>query len=214
VSGADLESLAANATLDPDHIQPGDPEVRIPAPADARAVVVVFPFGDTKIARWVPELRAWVVRFLIDAGTPDGTYRVQIRITHRDRHVEHLTLPYVVDTRAPTVTLTMRPAARPAGAWELFATQVVSEARLAGGDAPERAMSARRVRILSDAKRVDVRLPDGQVLALVPIRAGVFRALWKPATPPIGAVTFTVVAVDVALNRQVFEVTLTPGSVL
>jgi len=217
ITGQDLENLAQSASLDPDHIQPGDPEVHIPAPADARSVVVVFPFGDTKIARWDTNLRAWVVRFLIDAGTPDGTYRVQIRITHRDRHIEILSLPYVVDTRAPTVDVTMKPAAKRArapGTWQILATQVVSETELTG-DAPGSTLDGRRARIVSDAKRVDVRLPTGEVIALTAIRSGVFRGYWKPATPLTGPVTLTVVAVDVALNRQVFEVTLNPvGGVL
>ena len=34
---------------------PGDPEIRIPAPRDARAVTVVLPFGETADAVWEDE---------------------------------------------------------------------------------------------------------------------------------------------------------------
>ena len=112
VTGGDLESLAHGARMGMDRIQPGDPEIRIPAPADAQSVVVVFPFGETKIASFDPESRAWVVRFLVDAGTPDGAYRASVRITHRDGRVEVTSVPYVVDTLKPVVDVTVRAVPR------------------------------------------------------------------------------------------------------
>ena len=52
--------------MSPDHLQPGDPEIRIAAPADARSVVVFFPFGETKVARYERAHKAWTVRFLVE----------------------------------------------------------------------------------------------------------------------------------------------------
>ncbi|MBL4633845.1 MAG: hypothetical protein JKY56_08225, partial [Kofleriaceae bacterium] len=95
VTGGDLDNLdGRQASLSPDHIQPGDPEVRIPAPADARSVVLVFPFGETKIAHYDETSRTWIARFLISPETPDGEYWVQVRIEHADGRLEDLRLPY------------------------------------------------------------------------------------------------------------------------
>src|SRR5262249_219675 len=97
VSGADLESVNQHPPMHMPRLQRGAPGTRGPAPRDAQSVVVVFPFGETKVASYEPELGAWTVRFLIDAGTPDGTYDVAVRVTHRDGRVEMLKIPYVVD---------------------------------------------------------------------------------------------------------------------
>ena len=106
VTGGDLDSLGAqHASLSPDEIQPGDPEIKIPAPREAHSVVVVFPFGETKLAVWDDETNAWMVRFLIDKDTPDGVYQARVTITHADGRIEVLSLPYTVDTQAPAVQL-------------------------------------------------------------------------------------------------------------
>lgn len=211
VSGADLESLGERASLSPDHIQPGDPEVRVPAPADARSVVVVFPFGETKIARYEPELRAWTVRFLIDDETPDGTYWVFVRITHADGTPEMLKLPYTVDTVAPTVDVRMQAEAD--GSFTLEASQRATQVELESalpayrrrGDPAE--VETRYAHILHDAKRVEVRTPDGQVLTLTPTRTGHFAGRWVPTAPLAGERTvLRVVTADGALNVRSFEV--------
>jgi hypothetical protein len=206
VTGGDLESTDGEATLSPDRIQPGDPEVRIPAPADARAVTVTFPFGETKVARYEPELGAWTVRFLIDKDTPDGLYHVYVRITHQDGHVELLKLAYTVDTEAPSVALTWRWAEGRSRTYLIEARQVVTEAPLASvGPSID---PARVATIVEDARKVDVRLPDGQVLSLGVTRPGLFRGYWRPRRPLAGPVTLTVVAVDRALNARTAQVTL------
>ena len=113
VSGRELGGDELAASVTPDHLQPGDPEVRIPAPPDARSVVVVYPFGETKLAVFEADPHgrgAWVSRFLVDRRTPDGTYTILVRITHADGRLEILELPYVVDTQRPNfdVTITKR----------------------------------------------------------------------------------------------------------
>jgi hypothetical protein len=211
VTGADLESPDDAARLSPDQIQPGDPEVRVPAPADARAVTVTFPFGATKAARYEPELGAWTVRFLIGRDTPDGVYHVYVRITHADGHVELLRLAYTVDTAAPAVTVTWRQAADRPGTYVIEAVQVASGAPLSAAAGRPSVPAAT---IVEDARRVDVRLPDGEVLPLGRTRSGVFRGYWKPRRPPTRPVTLTVVAVDRALNRRASRVTLAPPAAL
>ncbi len=218
VSGADLSSLGADeASLHPDHIQPGDPEIRVPAPEDARSVIVVFPFGEAKVARYEPELRAWTVRFLIDDSTPDGTYWVQVRITHADGRLETLRLSYVVDTTSPTVEVSIRPARRGAGRYEIRAAQIATEVELDRVDPEWRAdgtqdEAARRfAHIVTDVKRVEVRLPDGTVLPLTAIRLGNFRGFWTPEGGALtGPVTLEVVAVDTAHNARTNTMVVTP----
>ncbi|HEX3476735.1 MAG TPA: VIT and VWA domain-containing protein [Kofleriaceae bacterium] len=154
VTGGDLDTLGARrASLSPDEIQPGDPEVKVPAPADAREVLVSFPFGETKRAVWDAELDAWMVRFLIDKDTPDGAYTARVTITHADGRVQLMSLPYTVDTHAPAVQLTAR---RVAGGYQITARQT-------DGDAGRK-----------DADKVEVVLPDGTILALTQHSRGKF----------------------------------------
>lgn len=194
VTGGDLENVSGDqASLHPDHIQPGDPEIRVPAPADARSVVVVFPFGETKVAGYEAALSAWTVRFLIDKETPDGTYQVMVRITHRDGRVETLPLSYTVDTKAPTVTVSLEKAAD--GSYLISAQQVVEDI-------------GQGVRLAKDCARVEVRTPEGRVIRLRRKERGSFQGTWVPRSPVSGPFKFVVVAVDVPGNRTVFETTL------
>jgi hypothetical protein len=152
------------------------------------------------------------VRFLVDRDTPDGTYEVLVTIVQEDGTTEQQRLHYVVDTQHPDVEVTMRPAARGSrdrpGTWEIRATQVISEREIAAAvSAPERTgtLDEQRTRLagqLRDARRVDVRLPDGAVMTLVPIALGEFRGYWTPSSPPSGPVTLHVVAVDRARNQS------------
>ena len=224
VTGADLDGSARGATVTPDHLQPGDPEVRIPAPADATSVVVVFPFGETKTATYEPgedgvsasasRGGAWVVRFLVDRRTPDGSYEILARITHRDGHVEIVRIPYVVDTQRPNLDVTL--TKKHDGSYVVEAKQRLSDAEVEAqaplfGGTPG-ALESRRQRyahVLTDAKRVEVRTPDGQTLSLVHVRLGEFRGIWTPAASPMPGSKLRVVAVDRALNESVTEVEVT-----
>ncbi|MEO7096288.1 MAG: VIT and VWA domain-containing protein, partial [Polyangiales bacterium] len=220
VTGADLESIAARtASLEPNHLQPGDPELHLPAPADAQSVVVVLPFGETKLARWEDELSAWTVRFLVDKDTPDGTYEILVRITHHDGSLEVQKLTYVVDTTKPTVLLSLRAKKGEPGSYEVLATQVITKAELESTipdelRGPSLADDKKKfAHVLTDTKRVEVRMPDGQQLVLTAIRLGEYRGTWKPegafdaATLEKG-VPVHVVAADRALNENVFDVVL------
>jgi hypothetical protein len=196
VTGRDLDGVeSAQPTLTPDHLQPGDPEIRIPAPADARSVVVDFPFGETKSAAYEQDERtaggSWVVRFLVDEHTPDGDYTITVRITHADGRVEILQVPYHVDTHAPAVDVVVR---RAGSRYRIVATQ-----RLAPQDAS-------RASVLTDARRVEVSTPDGQLLSLTALRLGTFVGTWTPHVRPGPHAKLRVVAVDRALNERATEV--------
>lgn len=186
VTGGDLDTLGARqASLSPDEIQPGDPEIKIPAPQDARSVVVSFPFGETKLAVWDDEASAWMVRFLIDQATADGEYSVRVTITHADGRLEVLKLPYTVDTKAPAVKVTVT---RDATGYKLVARQQANGAR-------------------KDADRVELLLPDGQILRLSQVAWGKFEGHWDTAAL-VAPVTLRVVARDPALNQSTSELVI------
>jgi hypothetical protein len=186
VTGGDLDTLGARqASLSPDEIQPGDPEIKIPAPQNAQSVVVSFPFGETKLAVWDEDASAWMVRFLIDQSTADGQYSVRVTITHADGRLEVLSLPYLVDTKAPEVKVTVT---RDATGYKLIARQQVNGAR-------------------KDADRVEVLLPDGTVMRLKQVAWGKFEGHWDTATVD-APVTLRVVARDPALNQSTSELVI------
>src|SRR5438067_13139142 len=121
-----------------------------------------------------------MVRFLIDKDTPDGEYRARVTIELADGRVQVLTLPYIVDTKAPAVELV---AKRTATGYAITATQIGR---------------------YKDADRVEVALPDGTVFALEPVKdkRGVFAGTWE--TTPLGApMRLRVVIRDRALNQAV-----------
>ncbi|HEY4244661.1 MAG TPA: VIT and VWA domain-containing protein [Kofleriaceae bacterium] len=179
VTGGDLDTLGARrASLSPDEIQPGDPEIRIPAPQDARSVVVSFPFGETKLAMWDAAENAWMVRFLVDNGTPDGEYHASIAITHADGRIETLTLPYTVDTKAPNASV--------------VATREGTEIVLRVHQTDRR----------KDMDRVEVTLDDGTIVRFTQVGRGRFEA-HIPAKP--GELHFVVICRDHALNQIGYE---------
>jgi hypothetical protein len=189
ITGGDLDTLGAREpSLSPDEIQPGDPEIKIPAPADARSVVVSFPFGETKLAVWDADAQAWMVRFLIDRDTPDGDYQVRITITHADGRIELMSLPYTVDTHAPAVQLVV---SKVAAGYRIRARQI------------EGANGSRR----KDADKVEVVLPDGTILELAQTGWGRFEVVWETA-PLAAPVTLRVVVRDRALNQAIRDLTL------
>ncbi len=190
VTGGDLDTLGARQpSLSPDEIQPGDPEIKIPAPRDARSVIVTFPWGETKVAEWDAEVDAWMVRFLVAMDTPDGDYQARITVTHADGRVEIRHLGYTIDTTAPAMKLT---ATWTGDGYRLEARQLP-----AGG--------SRR----KDADRVEVVLPDGQLLLLEQQAWGRFAGTWTTARLDAAA-ALRVVVRDRALNQAVLTLTVAP----
>jgi hypothetical protein len=212
VSGRDLESMGGSARLAPGDIQPGDPEIHIPAPEDARSVTAVFPFGETKLARWEPALGQWSLRFLIDASTAPGRYEVQIRIVHADGRVEMRKAGYTVDTSAPFMELTLIESSDEPGVFTVVATQELRDADaerssdqigenepwIEDEDAPESL----------DARSVDAIMPDGQTLTLRWVAPGRFEKRWSPRRAPDWPVSIRLMATDRALNVRQMQVQL------
>jgi hypothetical protein len=204
VSGRNLDADGGSPYLGPGDLQPGDPEIHIPAPRDAVSVDVVFPFGETKSARWEHELGQWTVRFLVDDDTEPGTYEVLVRVTHADGRVELLELEYTIDIEAPQLRLELR--VRDDGAYDVFAHQVLTEAdaareRVEGQRGGERASTL-------DAKRVELIMPDGQTLDLRLGMNGHFVRRWAPRGEVQWPATVTAVVADRALNSRRIELSL------
>jgi hypothetical protein len=202
VSGRDLESLRDRTRLAPGDIQPGDPEIHIPAPREARSVTVIFPFGETKVARWDESLGQWNVRFLIDAATPSGRYEVQIRIVHADGRVEMRKADYTVDTSAPHMSLQLRVHPDDDGAYIVEARQELhADDRPRQGDQSARGELPALTKWSShDAKSVDLVMPDGQTLTLRRLGPGHFEKNWRPRGEVRWPARVELSATDRALN--------------
>ncbi|MCC7542589.1 MAG: VWA domain-containing protein, partial [Deltaproteobacteria bacterium] len=91
------------ASLSPARLQPGDPEILVHAPEDALRVTATLPWGDEVECAWQPDENAWMGRFLVPRGTPDGTYRVNVRVVGRRGDEQRVFLFYRVDATAPVV---------------------------------------------------------------------------------------------------------------
>jgi hypothetical protein len=179
--------------LSPGDLQPGDPEIHIPAPADARSVTVIFPFGETEQASWEPERGEWMVRFLVPLSTPAGDYKVTIRVTHADGRVEMLEAGYTIDETPPEIDLEVVADPGKAGSWRVIARQTATG------------------RI--DLNRVSLLMPDGATLTLRRDQPGQFSARWSPGEDPEFPIRVQAVSTDRALNgrSQSIEVA-TPGA--
>jgi Ca-activated chloride channel family protein len=196
----------AFASLSPARIQPGDPEIYIRAPRDARAVTVIFPFGESKAARYEADRDLWSVRFLISRQVKDGTYPVQIAITLEDGRQQLHHLSYTVDTLSPTVRLTVLGALVPGGRVTLVAKQIITEQELrqAPSHLLRRGARTRRLfaRVMADARQVLVRLPSGELLSLKQSEPGTWSAEWQiPTSLGAGQHWLEVISTDVAGNR-------------
>jgi hypothetical protein len=209
VSGRDLDGSEAAPYLGPGDLQPGDPEIFIPAPRDAISVEVVFPFGESKAAAWDPSVGQWGCRFLVDDDVEPGTYAVRVRITHADGRIEFIELEYTIDVVAPELELELRPLGD--GAFTVFARQRLTDADAARerpeGRAAPAGTPARKAKTL-DARRVELIMPDGQTLHLRAGTAGQFERRWVPREAVAWPATVTAVIGDRALNYRRVELVL------
>jgi len=202
------------ATLSPARSLPGDPEIRIPAPEDALAVTVILPFNETVDAEWEPELGLWSARFLIPRDAEEGVHPVRIIISHADGEQERLMLWYTVDSAAPLVEMEIEGDPRPGERVVLRARQVLTEEDLEQAGLTREAVERRpqRAQILSDARRVQIAPPGGDVLDLVVTAPGTWEAPWTIPSDASGTLELLVVVADVAANvrTQTFEIEVRP----
>jgi uncharacterized protein YegL len=186
------------ASLSPSRVQPGDPEIDIHAPANARSVMLLFPFGLIKSARWEPARTAWTCRFLVPRDTPDGAYDVKVAVTLADGAVEWLALKYVVDTSAPIVKLELKGRAQPGRSVELIARQVITDAEVRTDLGEPRS----KAEVRPDLKSLVALTPDGKQLRFEEDRTGRWHATWRVPPDTHGRVQVRLRAVDVADNAR------------
>jgi Ca-activated chloride channel family protein len=191
------DARQAVASLVPDRVQPGDPEIEIHAPAEAKSVTLVFPFGLTKEARWEPRKQAWTCRFLVPRDTADGVYQVRVAV-RLDERVEWLTLPYVVDTTAPIVKLQVKGRTRPGRTVELVARQVITEAELK----TQKGKRGPRATINPDIKSITALGPDGAAVTFNEDIVGHWHGLYTIPAAAHGPLKLKLRIVDVADNAR------------
>jgi len=205
--------VASRVTVSPARSLPGDPEIRIPAPADARAVTVVLPFGETLAAVWEADLGLWTARFLVPSDADEGTHPIEIVITTATGVQERHRAWYTVDSSAPQVRIEVVGEARPGAEVTVRATQILTEADLAqAGMRSNAELTESRIQILSDARRVEVTDPAGQVLYLHVAGPGVWEGQWRIPPDAAGTQHLTVHVIDVAANvaAQPLEIEVVP----
>lgn len=193
----------SEAQVTPARIKPGDPELRVQAPAGA-AVRVTLPWARRPLrAAWDRRTHEYVARFLVPAGWPDGTWLARVRV-ERDGVREDRVVELHVDTRPAAMAVIAAPATvhpgealtlslKPALPLGTLADAVAADARGGLGDALKSAM---------DVKEVLVRAPWGEVArARLDGPFGLYTAtLHVPRDVRAGAGELEVVAADTAGN--------------
>lgn len=192
------------ASLSPARVKPGDPEIRIRAPRDAKEVTAVFPFGVTKSARYEPDLDLWTVRFLIPRDTADGSYWVRLLVTTNSGQLKSYRVAYTVDTAAPTVELTLDGPVIPGALITLSAKQLITEAELRQSPVYKRNPERTRrlfAQMMADTREVQIRLPSGKLISLNQEKPGLWTGQWHvPVDIELGSQSLQVIATDVAGN--------------
>ena len=98
-------SYVLTDSLYPDHIKPGDPEIRVHAPASAKGVVAILPWGEVVVCSWSEDEGLWLGRFLVPRHTRDGLYRARILVEHQHATVYRGALFFRVDSKPPAYLL-------------------------------------------------------------------------------------------------------------
>jgi len=189
--------VAANGSLSPDRFKPGDPEIIVHAPEDARRVIAVLPWGEVLECSWEENLDAWMARFLVPREAEEGLYRVRVFIEGRDGSIDSFTLFYKVDSSAPVMDFELgETSLSPGQTVDLRATPISSiyEGKV-------RNKEGILVSVRTDVKRAVVRV--GKTQALLehdPESESWIGAITLPADLPPGPITFELVVTDYAGN--------------
>jgi Ca-activated chloride channel family protein len=200
--GVSAERIFGGSSLSLARFMPGDPELRVEAPADARAITAVFPFGETLELEYEPRLGLWTCRFLVPRGTPEGNYFIDIIITAADGSQERIRQGYTVDASAPDLDVRVVGQARRGERVYVEAQQRFTAA--------DRALHGRRrrVEILSDLARLRLEQPDGTAIALERVEPGLWRGTWQVPEDAPASVSLRATAFDMAGNRGVRTVAI------
>jgi Ca-activated chloride channel family protein len=202
---------AEEATISPARSLPGDPEIRIPAPADARAVTVLLPFGETLAAVWEPEIDRWTARFLVPGDAEEGSYPIEIAITHADGRLERARLWYTVDASAPMLAVEAIGDVRPGATITLRARQIVTDADLSQVGHDRGWLTDERAQLLQDVRRVEARIggdDGGEVVDLATTGPGTWEARVTVPSDVRDTFSLTLVVVDLAANVREQPVSL------
>ncbi|HEV8320539.1 MAG TPA: VIT domain-containing protein [Myxococcota bacterium] len=207
IFGADGDGKGAGdgADVTPMRVKPGDPEIRIDGPRDARVTVSLPWAAGPLTAVWDDGRGQWVARFLVPAAWPDGAYGLAVRVELKDGRVEERTATVKVDTSAAAVAVVSSPDALHAGETVTLGFKpAVGLGRMASAMAAAGGARAalEALKSLSEVKEMLVAAPWGEVaLAAMDPATGVYHAaLHVPAGTPAGAVLLEVVASDAAGN--------------
>lgn len=208
----------ANAEITPARVKPGDPEVRVQAPADAQ-VRVTLPWARRPVrAVWDAPAHEFVARFLVPSGWPDGSWTARVEVEHGAGAREERTVEIHVDTRPAAIAVVASPtearpgeaitiALKPALPMGTLADAIAADAQGGLGDALKSAM---------DVKEILVRAPWGEIArARMDGPLGVYRAtLHVPRLQARGKAELEIVASDTAGNvsRRPLVVDVTSGS--
>jgi Ca-activated chloride channel family protein len=208
----------ANAEITPARVKPGDPEIRVQAPADAK-VRVALPWAKRPVrALWDAPAGEFVARFLVPAGWPDGSWTARVVVEHAAGAREERSVEIHVDTRPAAIAVvasptTVRPgeamllAFKPALPMGTLADAITADEQGGVGDALKSAMYV---------KEILVRAPWGEIArAKMDGPLGIYRAtLHVPRLAARGPAELEVVASDTAGNvsRRPLVVEVAPQS--
>ncbi len=188
-------SYVLTDSLYPDHIKPGDPEIRVRAPASAQGVVAILPWGETVRCTWDAEEGLWLGRFLVPRHIKDGLYRARVLVEEQHATVYRGALFFRVDSKPPAYELL---AEWKAGALHLRAVPADRSAPAPKGD--------HVVRDPVDLKAVTVSVGK-QTWAMHRTDDPEVFTLELPAEKlPAGLKVLRMVATDFARNTSVAEI--------
>lgn len=205
---AEGEDDGARATVSPARSLPGDPEIRVPAPADALAVTVLLPFGETLAAAYESELGLWTTRFLVPRDAEEGTYPIDILVTLASGAQQHLRVHYTVDQSAPVLEIEVQGEVVPGGTVLVRASQILTEADLHQVGRTQATLQPGRAHLLHDTRRVEARLDSGDVIDMHVAGPGVWEAQVPIPPDARGALELSLTIVDMAANVRTQQQTL------
>jgi len=199
----------ARATLSPGRTLPGDPEIRVPAPADALAVTVILPFGETVPASYEPRLGMWTARFLVPADAEEGTYPVYVRIALPGGDNREMRLWYTVDASAPELDFEVEGEVRAGADVIIHARQRITQADLEQVGQRRESLSPERAVLLSDANGLELTGPDGHSIEMRVDGPGAWVGTYHVPDDASGHIELEAVVVDMAANVRTQSLTLT-----